>query len=141
MISPIKKPEGRKLMLTLSVHAGEILRVESVDEYGEKYDVPDVELAALVGDYDVEELLSALEQICVYRYYDEDDNFDFDDTEIKFDDDLKPVVVGRIVSHRLIRDGIKKLILRRLLARVSDTERSQTAAHWQAAFVNGRTYH
>jgi hypothetical protein len=141
IISPVKNPEGRMLMLTLSVRADEILRVESFDEYGNKYDVPDVELAALVGDYEIEDLLSVLEQVCVYRYFDEEDNFDFDDTEIKFDNDLEPVVVGRIASHRLIRNGIKKLILRRLLARACVTERERTAAPVQSVFVNRKTCH
>lgn len=127
--SPIFQAESedrRQLIITLSIPENEIIKIERLDEVGERFDVPDREFAALVGDHDVGDLLSVLEQVCVTENFDGDGDLELDDIEIELDDEFGPVVVRRVMSHRLILNELRKLMLGRLLRRASLTVRRST---------------
>ena len=135
-------PDHRQLLITLSVPQNEIVRVETFDEIGKKVGLPDREFAALVGDHDVGDLLSILEQVYVAEFFDANGDLELDDIEIEFDDELEPVVVRRVTSHRLIRFELRKLILSRLLRRVSLAARhlTQGSNHWEEFFARSRKF-
>jgi hypothetical protein len=135
-----KNPDRRQLLITLSVPENEIIRVETFDEIGTRVGLPDREFAALVGDHDVGDLLSVLEQVYVAEFFDVNGDLELDDIEIEFDDELEPVVVRRVTSHRLIRFELRKLILSRLLRRVSLASRhlTQGSVHWEEFFARSR---
>lgn len=132
----------RQLIITVSIPENEIVRVETFDEIGKRSAVPDRDFAALVGDHDVGDLLSVLEQVYVSEFYDANGDLELDDIEIEFDDELEPVVVRRVTSHRLIRFELRKLILSRLLRRVSQATRrlTQGSIHWEEFFARSRRF-
>jgi len=114
-----KAPETRQLVITLSVPDSDIIKVEALNKSGKRHKLPDEEFATLVGDDDVEDLLPVLEQAYVAGFSDANgDVFESGESgEESDDDDLEQVVVRGVVSRRLIRRGVRKLILGRLVKR------------------------
>lgn len=111
--------DGTQLVITLSSQHGEVTRVETMDKSGKKHELLDEDLATLVGDRDVEGLLPVLEQAYMAGFSDANsDVFESDDGESEADEnDLENVVIRGVASQRLIRRGVRKLILVRLLRR------------------------
>jgi hypothetical protein len=114
-----KTADSRQLVITLSVPDNEIVKVETLDKSGKKHKLPDEDFATLVGDYDVEDLLPVLEQAYAAGFSDANgDVFESGDSEEESDDDdLEQVVIRGVASRRLIRRGVRKLILGRLMRR------------------------
>jgi len=114
-----KTPDSRQLIITLSVPDNEIIKVEALDKSGKKRKLQDEDFAMLAGDRDVEGLLPVLEQAYVAGFSDANsDIFESDSDEEEADDgDLEQVVVRGAASHTLIRRGVRKLILGRLVRR------------------------
>lgn len=76
--------------------------------------------ATLVGDHDVEDLLPILEQAYMAGFADASGDVfsDDDDSHRETDeDDLEMVVIRGVASQRLIRRGVRRLILARLIKR------------------------
>ena len=114
-----KTPDSRQLVITLSVPDNEIIKVEAVDMSGKKRTLHDEDFATLAGDHDVEDLLPVLEQAYVAGFSDANgDIFETGDDEADADDsDFEQVVVRGAASRMLIRRGVRKLILGRLVRR------------------------
>jgi len=114
-----KTPDSRQLIITLSVPDNEIIKVEALDKSGKRRKLQDEDFAALAGDRDVEGLLPVLEQAYVAGFSDANaDVFESDDDEeCADDDDLEQVVVRGAASRTIIRRGVRKLILGRLVRR------------------------
>jgi hypothetical protein len=110
---------GTQLVITLGDRDGEIVRVEAVGKSGKKQELLDEDFAALVGDHDMEDLLPVLEQAYMAGFSDANgDVFESDDDEKDSGgDDLDNLEIRGIVSQGLIRRGVRKLILTRLLKR------------------------
>jgi len=109
----IESPESKQLVIVLSFPQDEIIRVEAFDESGKRYDLLDRETAALIGNYDVEDLLQATEH--VMEFCDANGDFEFDDNDDEFEDDLDPAAFRRAESRRFIRREVRKFILAQLL--------------------------
>jgi hypothetical protein len=106
-----------QLLITLSGPNSDVVRVETLDKSGTKHDVPDDDFAALAGDNDVEDLLPVLEEAYMAGFSDaSSDVFESDDSESDAHDLEKAVIRGD-ATQRLIRRGVRKLILARLLKR------------------------
>jgi len=114
-----KTPDSRQLVITLSVPGNEVIKVEALDTSGKKRTLHDEDFATLVGDHDVEDLLPVLEQAYVAGFSDANgDVFESGDDEDDADDnDFEQVVVRGAASRMLIRRGVRKLILGRLVRR------------------------
>lgn len=138
----VESPDRRQLIITLSFPENEIVKVESFDEIGTRFDVSDREFAALAGDHDVGNLLSILEQVYVAEFFDANGDLEIDDIEIEVNDELEPVVVRRVTSHRLIRNELRKVILSRLLRRASLAARGLThgSIDWEVFFGASRRF-
>ena len=109
----IESPESKQLVIVLSFPQDEIIRVEAFDESGKRYDLLDRETAALIGNYDVEDLLLATEH--VMEFCDANGDFEFDDSDDEFEDELDPAAFHRAESRRFIRREVRKFILAQLL--------------------------
>ena len=114
-----KTPDSRQLVITLSVPGNEVIKVEALDTSGKKRTLHDEDFATLVGDRDVEGLLPVIEEAYVAGFSDANgDVFESDESEEDTDDDdLEQVVVRGAASRMLIRRGVRKLILGRLVRR------------------------
>ncbi|HET7085129.1 MAG TPA: hypothetical protein VFI23_10185 [Rhizomicrobium sp.] len=111
--------DGKQLLITLSGPDSEVVRVESLDRSGRKQTLRDEDLAILFGDHDVEDLFPVLEQAYMAGFSDaSSDVFGSDDSEESEDDgELENAVARGVASRKLIRRGVRKLILARLLKR------------------------
>jgi len=116
---PKTEVRGTQLLLTLGDRDGEIVRVETVDKSGKKHELLDEDFASLVGDHDMMDLLPVLEQAYMVGFSDASgDVFESDSREKEADeDDLENMVIRSVASQRLIRRGVRKLILARLVKR------------------------
>lgn len=114
-----KTPDSRQLVITLSVPDNEVINVEVLNKSGKRHKLRDEDFAALAGDCDVEGFLPVLEEAYVAGFSDANgDVFESDDgEETANDDDLEQVVVRGVASRMLIRRGVRKLILARLVRR------------------------
>jgi hypothetical protein len=112
-----KPSDSRQLLITLS--GNEVIKVEALDGAGKRHALPDEDFATLVGDDDVEDLLPVLEEAYVAGFSDAgSDVFEDDRNEDEPDDrDLEQAVVRGVASRSLIRRGVRKLILGRLVKR------------------------
>jgi hypothetical protein len=119
---------GTQLLVTLGDRDGEIARVETVDKAGKKHELLDEDFAALVGDHDIMDLLPVLEQAYMVGFSDASgDVFESDSREKETgDDDLEDVVIRGVASQKLIRRGVRNLILARLVKR--ELQRKQGSA-------------
>ena len=109
-----------QLLITLSGPESDVVRVETLDKSGKKRELPADDFATLVGDHDVEDLLPVLEQAYMAGFADASrDVFDPDDERHHEtdQDDIEMAVVRGVASQRLIRRGVRRLILARLLKR------------------------
>lgn len=109
-----------RLLITLSGPEGDVVRVETLDKSGEKRELPTDDFATLVGDHDVEDLLPVLEQAYMAGFADANgDVFESDDEGAgeTGQDDLQTAVIRGVASQKMIRRGVRKLILARLLKR------------------------
>ncbi|HWU56303.1 MAG TPA: hypothetical protein VN175_12425 [Rhizomicrobium sp.] len=108
-----------QLLITFSDRDKEVVRVETVDKSGKKQELQNEDFATLAGDHDVEDLLPVLEQAYMAGFSDgNSDVFESGDGEAEADeDDLEKAVIRGVASQKLIRRGVRKLILARLLRR------------------------
>ena len=110
-----------QLLITLSASDSDVVRVETLDKTGKKRDLPDDDFATLMGDQDVEDLLPVLEQAYMAGFADAStDVFESEDDESHREaeqDDIETAVIRGVASQKLIRRGVRKLILARLLKR------------------------
>ena len=132
----IEKPPSRQFVITLNVPESAIIRIEALDRSGERYDVPDSELALLVGDYVVEDLHPVGELACLPGLHDVSGDFEIDDCEGEFDEDLGPVAVRGGESHRLISGEARKFLLGHLLRQrlLGRQCWDQFPPHWEIVF-------
>jgi hypothetical protein len=116
---PKTEVRGTQLLFTLGDRDGEVIRVETVDKSGKKHELLDEDFAALVGDQDIMDLLPVLEQAYMVGFSDASGGvFESDSREKETDDDdLENMVIRGVASQRLIRRGVRKLILARLVKR------------------------
>jgi hypothetical protein len=114
-----RNADSKELIITLSVPDGDIVKVEAVDKAGKRQQLLDEDFATLVGDGDVEDLLPVLEQAYVAGFSDANsDVFESGDAgDEPDDDDLEQMVARGVASRRLIRRGVRKLLLGRLIKR------------------------
>jgi hypothetical protein len=110
-----------QLLITLSEPDGDVVCIETLDKSGKKRELPDDDFAILIGDHDVEDLLPVLEQAYMAGFADASSGvFERDGDENQDEagqDDLEIAVIRGVASKRLIRRGVRKLILARLLKR------------------------
>ena len=125
---PGTEVRGTQLVITLGDRDGEIVRVEAVGKSGKKQELLDEDFAALVGDHDMVDLLPVLEQAYMVGFSDaSSDVFSSDDrAKESDDDDLENAVIRGVASQRLIRRGVRNLILARLVKR--ELQRKQGSA-------------
>ena len=130
------KPQSRQLIITLNVPESSIVRIEGLDQSGERYDVPDTEFASLAGDYVVEDLRPVSEHAYFSGFYDEGEDFELDDCEDEFDGGLGPVAARNAESRRLIPSQARTLILDHLLRQrfLKRLGREQFLPHWEIVF-------
>jgi len=107
--------QSRQLIITLNVPESAIIKIEALDQSGQRYDVPDGELASLVGDYIVEGLHPVEETAGFPGLHDVDGDFELCDFEDEFDAELGPVVYHGVENRRLIPRDTRKLVLGHLL--------------------------
>ena len=120
-----------QILITLSGPDGDVIRVETLDKAGKKRDLPDDDFALLMGDQDMEDLLPVLEQAYMAGFADAGaDVFESEDDEGHDEsdrDDIETAVIRGVASQRLIRRGVRRLILARLLKR--ELVRRRSPAH------------
>jgi hypothetical protein len=121
-----------QLLITLSGSHSDVVRVETLDKAGKKWDLPDDDFATLIGDQDVEDLLPVLELAYTAGFADASTGvFESEDDEGHGEadqDDIETAVIRGVASQRLIRRGVRKLILARLLKRELLRKRKPAAA-------------
>jgi hypothetical protein len=106
-----------QVVLTLSPES-EIIKVEILEKSGNRHELGVQDFASLAGDDDVEGLFPVLEQAYEAGFSDANgDVFESDDSKEANDDDFERMVVRGVASRRLIRRGVRRLILGRLIRR------------------------
>jgi hypothetical protein len=103
------------LVLTLSSATGEIVKVEKLDQGGQRHELSEEEYAELADD-ETDELVAALEEAYeagVADALDEDGVDDADDEELA----LQRLVVGRLLVRRLLQRELRRLLVRRVSRR------------------------
>ncbi len=88
------------MIITLNIPESTIVRIEALDKSGRRYDIPGGEFAALIGDYEVEDLHPLPDY--GNGFQDEDDYFELDDSESEFDGNPEPAAGCMAESRRLI---------------------------------------
>ena len=114
---PSPPEETEQIVLTLNPKKGEILRVEKLDKSGQRHEVSEEELAALVGEEEREELEAAIEEAYATGVTDALGDEDEDEDEDEAEESLRQLILGRAVGRQLLRRGVRRLILRRALQR------------------------
>jgi len=129
-------PQTRQLIITLNVPESAIIKIEALDRFGKRYDVPDSEVASLAGDYVVEDLHPVGELACLSGLHGVSGNFELDDFEDELDEDLGPVVARGGESRRLIPGEARTFILGHLLRQRFLKNRcwDQFPPHWEIVF-------
>lgn len=129
-------PRSTQIIVTLNVPESAIIRIEGLDNSGQRYDVPDSEFASLVGEYVVEDLRPVEEHGYFSGLYDEGGNFELDDCEEEFDGGLEPAAMRNAESRRLIPREARKLILGQLLRQkfLAGRCQEQVLPHWEIIF-------
>jgi len=106
-----------QVVLTLSPES-EIIKVEILEKSGNRHELGVQDFASLAGDDDVEGLFPVLEQAYEAGFSDANgDVFESDDSNEANEDDFERMVVRGVASRRLIRRGVRRLILGRLIRR------------------------
>jgi hypothetical protein len=132
----ISKPPSRQFVITLNVPESAIIRIEALDRSGQRHDVPDSELALLAGDYVVEDLQPVGGLACLPELHDESGDFELDDCEDGFDEDMEPVAVQGGEGHRLIPREARTFLLGHLLRQRFLRRQcwDQFPPHWEIVF-------
>ena len=111
----------RELVLTLSMANGNVVKIEKLEKSGQRHQVTDEELATLIGEDEMDELGSVLEEAYVAGVGDaigEQPAEEASDEELEGDeaDDVFGDFMFRLLArHHLVRRGIRRLVLRRVL--------------------------
>ncbi|HET7085552.1 MAG TPA: hypothetical protein VFI23_12325 [Rhizomicrobium sp.] len=119
------RPQGRQLIITLSVPESALIKVEAVDKTGERHDVSEREYAALAGDYEVEDLHAPDELNYLSVLGAASSDFELDDDEEEFEDDMEPAVVRIPGSCRFIPPEARMAVLVHKLRQIFLIKRSQ----------------
>lgn len=112
--------EHMQLLITLGAPDSDVICVESVDKSGRKHEMSTGDFATLVHDDDVVDLLPVLEEAYMAGFADaSSDVFEPDDAGQHGESEgaLEQAVIRGVASQRLIRRGVRRLILARLLKR------------------------
>jgi len=127
------KIERRQMIITLNIPESTIVRIEALDKSGRRYDVQGGEFAALIGDYEVEDLYPLPQPDYGDGFQDADDYFELEDCESEFDGYPEPAAGCMAESRRLIPQeigmrGLDRLLKQRFLKKLYQ-ERS--LAYWE----------
>ena len=121
-------PHEIKLVVTLRLPKGDVVKVEKLAKSGERQQVSDKELAAITGADEMEYLGAALEDTYAAGMTDaidgelgEDDAFDDDD------DEIDRIILRETVGRQFARRGVRTLILRKALRRKAGRKRAHPA--------------
>jgi hypothetical protein len=116
---PEKKQIGtRELVLTLTVPGDEVIKVELLDQSGQRRELSEEEFAELVGENDGEDI--SPEEAYVAGITDvTEDEFELDEEGGGEDEEIERFVLRKLVARQLLRRGVRRLILRRLRRRES----------------------
>ena len=117
---PEKKQIGttRELVLTLSVPDDEVIKVELLDQSGQRRELSEEEFAELVGENDGEDI-SPEEAYAAGITDVTEDEFELDEEGGGEDEEIERFVLRKLVARQLLRRGVRRLILRRLRRRES----------------------
>ena len=123
--------EEQQLTVTINPAIGRIVRIEKLDSAGKRQEVTEENWAKLVGEDEVEEMQSALEEAFeagIAGVLGEE----FEDEEAYEDDEqraLRRLLIGGLVRRSVRRRILQRLVLSRLLRRGSPkTNKHKTLA-------------
>jgi hypothetical protein len=121
--------EEEQLTVTINTAMGRIVRVEKADKAGKRQELAEEEWAKFVGEDEVEEIESALEEAFeagvagVFGDEYEDDE-GYEDEEEKA---IRRFLIGKLLRRSIRRRILQRLLLSRLLRRGSSKSASNKA--------------
>jgi hypothetical protein len=130
-VSKVKQAEIRQLVVTLSGPKDDVVKVEHVEASGERHEITDQEFAELAGE-DEEFLGAALEEAYEAGLRDAIAE-EYGEHYAEEEDEPRHLIRQEAAARRLLRRGVRQLILRRALRRLgapkpAPSESSQKAA-------------
>ncbi len=119
--------ETEQLVVTMKAGSSEIVKVEKVDQAGERQELLEQECVKLAGEDELEEIEIALEaafEAGVTSVFEEDEQEEEEAEEDEEEGTLRQLLIAELLSHRgrsvvnqLRGWFIRRLVLRRLLRR------------------------
>ena len=106
-----KKTASEKILVTLSLPQGEVIRIEKLARSGQRHKLSEKEFAALVGRDDVDDLGAALEETYAA------DVTDAIDDELNGGDELDSFILHEAAGLVVAQRGVRKLMVRKVLRR------------------------
>lgn len=113
----------KEVVLTLSMPKGNVVKIEKVEKLGHRQALSDEELAMFVGEDEMDDLGSVLEEAYAAGIADALGEKPAEDTredeleEGESDDEAFGDFMLRLLArHRLVRRGVRRLVLRRMVA-------------------------
>jgi len=117
-----KHSETRQIVVTLHASNGGVIKVESLDEDGERTEVSEKEFAVLAGEDELDYLETALEEAYAAGVGDAIDESVGADDE---DEEYENSILREVAARELLRSGVRRLIWRRALKRDPKAKPSQ----------------
>jgi hypothetical protein len=127
--------EEQQLVVTINPAMARIVRIEKLDNAGKRHELAEEEWARLVGEDEVEEIESALEEAfeagiagVLGEEYEEDEAYENDEEKA-----LRRILLGGLVRRSVRRRILQRLVLSRLLRRGSSkTNKTRSLAPQKA---------
>jgi hypothetical protein len=113
----------REVVVTLSTANGNVVKIEKLEKSGQRHQVSDEELAVLIGEDEMDDLGSVLEEAYVAGIGDAigeapaEEAADEESEEGEADEVFGDFMFRLLARHHLVRRGIRRLVLRRVLGR------------------------
>jgi hypothetical protein len=114
-----KQQQTQQFILTLGMPAGQVIKIERLENSGERREMSDEEFTALAGDSADADLQPVLEEAyaagiadAIQDELDREQDEEDDDAEM-----FRRLIVRRAAGRKLLRQGIRQFVLRRVIQR------------------------